>query len=128
MKKGRVLGLALIAGLLIALTFIGGCVPAGTTTTPGEQQGSTLSSILPLILFLVLIFVVFYFLMVRPQRKKQKQQQELLSQLRKGDRVITAGGIYGVIESTDQDTIVVKVESGALLRVARASVIQKREH
>ena len=129
MKKSKILSLALIAVLLIAVVFVGGCElvggTTGTTTTPGEQ-GSTLSSILPLIIFLVLIFAVFYFLMVRPQRRKQKAQQELLSQLRKGDRVITAGGVYGVIESTDQDTVVIKVESGALLRIARGSVIQKR--
>ena len=126
MKKSKILGLALIAGLLITLAFISGCALTGTTPPPeGQEQGA--SSIIPMIVFLVLIFGMFYFLMIRPQRKRQKEQQELLSQIRKGDKVLTAGGIYGVIESTSEDSVVIKVESGALLRVAKGSIIQKRQ-
>ncbi len=128
-KAKKILGLALTAGLIIALVLSSGCSLLGTTP-PAEgqqQQQGGIEQILPLIIFLVLIFGMFYFLMVRPQRKKQKEQQELLSQLRKGDKVLTAGGIYGVIESSDQDTTVIKVESGALIRVARGSIIQKRQ-
>jgi len=51
----------------------------------------------------------------------------MMEELRKGDRVITAGGIYGVIESVSEDTIVIKVESGATLRLAKGSVALKRE-
>ena len=124
MGKKRILNVILIAGLAIALAFAGGCLAQEAPADGGEASSS---SILPLILFLVAMFAVFYFLMVRPQRKKQKQQQELMADLRKGDRVITAGGIYGVIESTSDDSIVIKVESGTTLRVARSSVAGKRE-
>ena len=111
----------LIAGLLISLlVLVGGCVPEGTS---GEEG----ASILPMIVFLVLIFGVFYFLMVRPQRKRQKEHEELVQELRKGDRVITAGGIYGQIESLSDDSVVIKVDSGATMRVARGSVALKRE-
>lgn len=128
-KANKFLGLALTAGLIIALVLSSGCTLLGGTTTPaeGQQQQSGIEQVLPLIIFLVLIFGMFYFLMVRPQRKKQKEQQELLSQIRKGDKVLTAGGMYGVIETSDQDTVVIKVESGALIRVARGSIIQKRQ-
>ncbi len=127
-KAKKILGLALTAGLIIALVLSSGCSLLGTTPpAEGQQQQGGIEQILPLIIFLVLIFGMFYFLMVRPQRKKQKDQQELLSQLRKGDKVLTAGGMYGVIESSDQDTVVIKVESGALIRVARGSIIQKRQ-
>ena len=126
MEKGKILGLALIAVMLIAVVFVGGCELAGTTTPPSDQQQGA-SSIIPMIVFLVLIFGMFYFLMIRPQRKRQKEQQELLSQIRKGDKVLTAGGIYGVVESTSEDSVVIKVESGALLRVAKGSIIQKRQ-
>lgn len=47
------------------------------------------------IIIVVLIFGAFYFFMIRPQRKKQKEHQELIRELRKGDKVVTAGGIYG---------------------------------
>ena len=77
--------------------------------------------------FLVLIFGLFYFLFIRPQRKRQKEHQQLVGELKRGDNVVTAGGIYGVVESISEDSIVVKVESGTTIRVAKASVALKRE-
>ena len=122
MNKTRLLTLALIAGLLItALVFAGGCFP---TTTGGEEGGGFDWTI---IVFLVLIFAVFYFLMIRPQRKRQKQQQQLMEGLKRGDKVITAGGVYGVVESVSEDSVVIKVESGTTLRVAKSSVALKRD-
>jgi preprotein translocase subunit YajC len=116
----KMLKLGLITGLLIAvLAFINGCVPAD-----GEEGGT---SILPMIIFLILIFALFYFVMIRPQRRKQKEHEMMVQELQKGDRVITAGGIYGTIESLSEDSIVLKVESGATIRVARGSVIGRRE-
>jgi len=121
-EKKRTLILGLLAGLLITLAFIGGCIP---TTTPEGGEGA--GSIAPLIIFLVLIFGMMYFLMIRPQRKKQKEHQELMAELRRGDKVITAGGIYGVVETTSDESVVIKVEDGTMLRVARNSVAGKRE-
>ncbi|HEX74030.1 MAG TPA: preprotein translocase subunit YajC [Dehalococcoidia bacterium] len=70
---------------------------------------------------------MMYFLMIRPQRKRQKEHQQLMEELKRGDRVITAGGVYGVIETISDDSVVIKVESGATMRVARNSVAGKRE-
>lgn len=110
----------LLAGLLFTLlVFLGGCVPGGE----GGAEGGFDWTIL---IFLALIFGVFYFLMVRPQRKRQKQHEELVHELQKGDKVITAGGIYGIIESLSDDSIVLKIESGATIRVARGSVVGQR--
>ena len=78
------------------------------------------------IIIVLLIFGAFYFFIIRPERKKQKEHQELIKQLRKGDKVITAGGIYGQIESLSQDSVVIRVESGATMRVARNSIVAKR--
>ncbi len=119
MRKSRTLKLGLIVGLLITLlVFIGGCLPS-----EGDDGGFDPT----IIIFLVLIFGVFYFLMIRPQRKRQKEHQDLVQELQKGDKVVTAGGIYGVIESLSDDSIVLKIESGATLRVSRGSVIGRRE-
>jgi preprotein translocase subunit YajC len=65
--------------------------------------------------------------MIRPQRKTQKKHQELIRELRSGDSVVTAGGIYGRIESVSDDSVVIKVESGATLRVTRSSIVFKPE-
>jgi preprotein translocase subunit YajC len=68
-----------------------------------------------------------YLVLIRPQRKRQKEHQQLVEELRRGDRVITAGGIYGEIESVSEDSVVIKVESGVTMRVAKGSVALKRE-
>lgn len=112
------LTLALVAALLISVVFVGGCATA--------EEGDYTTTIY-MVIFLVLIFGVFYFLIIRPQRKKQKDQQELLSNLRTGDRVITIGGIYGRIESLREDSVILKIESGATIRVARRGIAGKQE-
>jgi preprotein translocase subunit YajC len=124
MKKTRLPALALISVLLITvLVFMAGCIPT-QTPTEGQSSGGFDWTI---IIFLVLIFAIFYFLLIRPQRKRQKEQRELMSELKRGDKVITAGGIYGVIESVSEDSILIKVESGATMRVAKSSVALKRD-
>ncbi len=119
MLKSKILSIGLIAGFIVTLVLAAGCVPAG-----GEAGENT--DILPMVIIVVLLFAMFYFLMIRPQRKRQKEHDELMSELRKGDKVVTAGGIYGQIESTSEDSVVLKVESGATIRVARGSVATKR--
>ena len=112
--------LILMGGMLISLpVLIGSCVP----TPEGSEGGFDWT----IILFLVAIFAIFYFLMIRPQRRRQKEHQDLVQELNKGDRVITAGGIYGQIESLSEDSIVLKIESGATIRIARSSVVGRRE-
>jgi preprotein translocase subunit YajC len=118
-----------IAGLLAAvLVFFSGClIPAATSTATGGGTETSFWSKWGMIIFLVVIFGVFYFLMIRPQRKRQKEHQEMTQNLQKGNRVITAGGIYGTIDSLSEDSVVIKVEGGGTLRVARGSVTVRRE-
>ena len=80
-----------------------------------------------MIIILVGLFAVMYFLMIRPRQKQQKQHEEMMKELRSGDKVIIAGGIYGQIESLGEDTVILKIESGATMRVARSSVLGKQE-
>ena len=80
-----------------------------------------------MVIFLVVIFAVMYFLMIRPRQRQQKEQEAMMAELRPGDRVIIAGGIYGQIESLSEDTAILKIESGATMRVARNSILGKQE-
>ena len=80
-----------------------------------------------MVIFLVGIFAVMYFLMIRPRQKQQKQHEEMEKELRVGEKVIIAGGIYGQIERLGEDTVILKVESGATMRVARSSILGKQE-
>jgi preprotein translocase subunit YajC len=80
-----------------------------------------------MLIFLVVIFAVMYFLMIRPRQKQQKQHEAMMQELRPGDRVIIAGGIYGQIESLSEDTAILRIESGATMKVARSSILGKQE-
>ena len=78
--------------------------PAGGNAAP-QGAAAMIQSFLPLIL----IFVIFYFLLIRPQSKKAKEHKELLENLKKGDKVMTNGGIYGLIDDIDEKTVTLKV-------------------
>ena len=118
MEKTKILKLGLIGGLLTSVVFIGGCIPE-------DAEGGY--SIWTMLIFVVLIFGLMYFVLIRPQRKRQKEHQQLIEELKRGDRVVTAGGIHGVIESISEDSVIIKVESGATMRVAKGSVSLKQE-
>jgi preprotein translocase subunit YajC len=120
MKRISTLKFGIVTVLIIALISISGCYMTGE---PEEGAGFDWTWIV----LLVLLIGMMYFLMIRPQRKRQKEHQQLMDELKRGDKVITAGGIYGVIESISEDSAVLKVESGATMRVARSSVAGKRE-
>ena len=89
-------------------------------------MGTDASSTWIMIGFLALMFVVFYFLLIRPQRKRQQEQAQLAAKIQTGDRIITWSGIYGEVVSSDEHTIIIRVESGATIRMARLSVAQKQ--
>ncbi len=71
---------------------------------------------------LVLLFVIFYFLLIRPQQKQQKKRQEMLKSLKKGDRVVTIGGIHGVIKEIDDTVVSLRVADNLNLKFTRAAV------
>jgi preprotein translocase subunit YajC len=73
---------------------------------------------------LVLIIVVFYFFMIRPQMKKQKELVTYRNSLKKGDKVITTGGIYGRIHEVNDTTIVLEVENNVHLKVDKSAVVR----
>ena len=76
----------------------------------------------PIIFILLIGFGVVYFLFVRPQRKKQSQQQQMVNELRVGDEVLTAGGIYGTISGLAEDEVTVQIAPKTEVRVARRAI------
>ena len=88
----------------------------------GAGQAGGLQAVIMNVAPLVLIFVIFYFLLIRPQQKKAKEVKKMLDELKKGDKVVTAGGIYGVIESVETGTVVVKIAENVRIKVGRNSI------
>lgn len=78
----------------------------------------TLASLLPIIL----MFVIFYFLLIRPQQKKQKKVRQMQSDLKKGDKIVTIGGLHATVHALDEDTLVLVVEDGTKLTYDRSAV------
>jgi preprotein translocase subunit YajC len=70
----------------------------------------------------VLIIAVFYFLIIRPQQKRQKERQKLLDSVQKGDKIITSGGIHGVVEGIEDKTLLVKIADNVKVKMERSSV------
>ena len=87
---------------------------------PAPEGQNPLVTFLPLIL----VFVVFYFFMIRPQVRKQKDLTKYRSELTKGDKIITTGGIYGKITDVKDNTITVDVGDGVLLKVDKSAVLK----
>ncbi|NHN84656.1 preprotein translocase subunit YajC [Acetobacter musti] len=87
--------------------------PAYAQSTGGGGGASSLIQFLPY----VLVFGIFYFLMIRPQQQKQKQLRESLSKLRRGDRVLTAGGIIGIVRKADDEASEIELEIAPNVRV-----------
>lgn len=90
--------------------------PAPQGGQGGGMQG--LMGFLPL----VLIVVVFYFLLIRPQQKKAKEHKQMVENLKKGDKVITAGGVYGVVESVGGNTVIVKIAENTKVKFGKGHI------
>ncbi|MBQ9602329.1 MAG: preprotein translocase subunit YajC [Paludibacteraceae bacterium] len=82
------------------------------------QQGSQWS----FWIMMILIFVVFYFFMIRPQTKKQKELQKQRESMKKGDKVVTAGGIYGEIKEVQDTTFIITIAKDVTIKVSKESV------
>ena len=73
-------------------------------------------------IMLILVFVIMWLFMIRPQRKQQKMLEEMRNSLKKGDKVVTAGGIYGTVADVDDKTVLMKVDGDVKIRVDKQSI------
>lgn len=76
------------------------------------------------LIMMVLIFVVMYFFMIRPQQKKQKEINKFRNGLKKGDKVVTVGGIYGVVADVKEQFIIVEVDNNVKIRVDKSCIVK----
>ena len=86
----------------------------------GGAEGGGLITLLPMIL----IFVIFYFLLIRPQQKRAKEHRAMVSELSKGDEVVTNGGVLGKITDADENFVTVEISDGVNVKVQRMAIAQ----
>jgi preprotein translocase subunit YajC len=113
-----------IAALLSVLLVAGFTLGAAAQEAPASEPEPT-SQIGTLIAILVVFGLVFYFMLIRPQRKRQARHNQLLQDLKRGDRVVTAGGVYGEIDAIGEGEFVLTVEDGSKIRFAKSSIVRK---
>ena len=104
--------------LALFLPILVSCAPLGSE---GAKGSSPLLAALPF----VLIFGLFYLLILRPQQRQSKQRDLLLKTLKRGDKVITAGGIHGRIINVEEDVLTVEIAKGVNVQVSRSSISGK---
>ena len=106
------------------MSLISFFLTAGTSASgaAGGVAGGGLLGSFGMFIPLLLILVIMYFLMIRPQNKKQKETQKMIDALKKGDKVVTIGGIHGTVASTKENTIIVKVDDGAKIEFNRTAI------
>ena len=86
--------------------------PVAPMSPAGAPAASGVGSMLPSILLMVGIFAFMYFVLIRPQKKEEKKRKEMLSALKRGDKVVTIGGVHGTVETIGEQTIDVRIGSG----------------
>jgi preprotein translocase subunit YajC len=91
----------------------------GTTGgAAGQPAGGGFSGLF----MMVIIFGIFYFILIRPQQKKAKEHKKMVEELKKGDKIVTSGGMYGMVEGAGPNTLTVKIAEGTKVKIARSSV------
>lgn len=102
------------------MNFLAYAMGGGGATGGGAgQTGGILGN--P-IWMLVIMFAIFYFLLIRPQQRKAKQHKELLAALKKGDRIVSSGGLHGVITGLTDDVVTIEIAPKVRVRISRASI------
>lgn len=89
--------------------------------TPGQGQGGGQGGF-GFFIPLIIIFAIFYFILIRPQQKKQKEQRQLLQNLRKGDKVVTTGGLQGTIASLSDTVVTLEIADKVKVKVGRSYI------
>jgi preprotein translocase subunit YajC len=89
---------------------------------PPSQGGGGEGSLISTLLMFALIIGIFYFMILRPQQKRQKEREKLLSAVKKGDKVITAGGMHGSVAGLDEKTVLVQVADNVKLKFDRSAI------
>jgi preprotein translocase subunit YajC len=105
--------------LCLLLTLIAAPVLAAEEVPPAQDMGNP---IFQTILMILMIFAVFYFLLIRPQQRQQKEHEQRINALSKGDRIVTAGGIFGTIIGMKDDIAVVKIAENTKIEIQKSSI------
>ena len=93
-----------------------------TLMAADPAAGAGTASMMTTIITFVLIILIFYFLIIRPQKKKDKETKAMLAAMKKGDKVVTIGGIHGTVVSVKDQTVIIKVDDSARIEFSKNAI------
>ena len=93
-------------------------------TSGAAESGGGGGQLITMLVTFGLIIVVFYFLVIRPQNRKQKAAKKMLENIRRGDRVLTVGGLHGFVDSVNEDSVIIKVDENVKIKFSKSAVSQ----
>lgn len=103
---------------MLGLAFAMGAAPGGPAAAGAGGGMAAFQQIIPL----VFMFAIFYFLLIRPQQKKAKEHKSLLDAMKKGDNVITAGGVHGKISSVDDEIVTLEIANNVNIKITKSYI------
>lgn len=101
---------------ILTFTLLQASAPAGAGQPQGAGGGA--------LIMIIAMFVIMWLFMIRPQRKQQKELEKFRNSLKRGDKVVTAGGIYGTVDEIKDRTVLIKVDGEVKLRVDKNSLVR----
>ena len=104
------------------MSFVTQAFAATTPAPDAGLLGGPIGSLLPI----VLIFVIMYFLILRPQQQKQRQHREMIANVRRGDTIVTSGGLIGKVAKVDENEIQIEIAEETRVRIVRSMVAEVR--
>ena len=116
-----------MTGIFNSLPLLMGSFGGSGGQATGGQTGGGGTQLITMLVTFGLIIVVFYFLVIRPQNKKQKDAKKMLESIRKGDRVVTIGGMHGYVDSVKDDAVIIKVDDNVKIKFSKSAVSQVLE-
>ncbi len=96
----------------------------GTAATTSSTTGSTQGSMFTTLITFGVIILIFYFLIIRPQKKRDKEAKDMLASMKKGDKIVTIGGIRGTVAVVKESTVIVKVDDNARIEFSKNAISQ----
>ena len=93
-----------------------------TAAASGASPAGTGGSLVSLALTVVAMIAIFYFFLIRPQKKQENETKKMLTALKKGDKIVTIGGIYGTVSSVKENSVVVKVDDNAKIEFTKSAI------
>ena len=112
-----------MTGIMSLLPLLLGAPDGGA----GASGGGGSTQLVTMLVTFGLIIVVFYFLVIRPQNRKQRDAKKMLESIRKGDRVVTVGGMHGFVESVKDDSVVLRIDDNVKVKFNKSAVSQVLE-